>query len=810
MNNPAVNDCQIKQTTPQLSDDQLLTFVKNHYDLEGILEKLPGYADYNRKLLTATGQAYVIKVANSQRHQSELTFENQLMQQLEKYAALSIDIPQLMPVLQIPAKQTQLPENDYPLVMLEIKDNNGNRCWLRVINFIEGQLWAESKIDNVHFYQSLGQVLGHIDKALVNYSHPCAHRYFEWNMQYANCVMRANEQYLRDLHGRELVTRVIALFESQVLPFSDILPKQVIYNDANDYNLLVNSDQKCLSGLIDFGDACFSWRIAELAIACAYAVLAPSDIVLHHQVNNKTNTNTKFNTIIRAITLSYHQINPLKSEEIDVLLPLICARLATSVCLSSREFAKDPENDYLLISQKGAWQALSTLMQLDQTSIILSLKFDCGFASKNEQQLINERQTLLSENLSLAYRTPLKIVRGKSVYLYSESGERYLDMVNNVCHVGHCHPHVVSAGQKQMTLLNTNTRYLHDNIIQFAKKLTATMPAKLSVCMFVNSGSEANELAIRLARAHTQRKAMVVVEGAYHGNSNACIDISPYKFDGPGGNGAPDWVKQTIVPDPYYGRYQGSDEKIGEQYALDVQRVVNEFAAENNPVAAFICESIQGVGGQIVHPQGYLQQVYRIIRQAGGVCIADEVQVGMGRVGTHWWAFQTQAVIPDIVTIGKPIGNGHPLAAVVTTSEIARSFVSGMEYFNTFGGNPVSCAIGLAVMEVIENEKLMANALSVGDYLKQGLKALGEKFSIIGDVRGTGLFIGAEFVIDRKTKAPAAEQLAYVIEEMKACGILLSTEGPRHNVLKIKPPMVFSRDDAEHFLLTLAEVLSKL
>jgi len=421
-------------------------------------------------------------------------------------------------------------------------------------------------------------------------------------------------------------------------------------------------------------------------------------------------------------------------------------------------------------------------------------------------ELLDARRAHLGPNLSISYRRPLKIVRGWMQHLYDHEGRRFLDAVNNVPHVGHCHPRVVEAGQKQMAVLNTNTRYLHDDLIRYAERLCATMPERLSVCWFVNSGSEANELALRLARTHTRSRETIVVDVGYHGNTTSLIEISPYKHAGPGGSGPPPYVHTAIMPDVYRGLYKKDDPDAGRKYARHVAELIERM--ESHP-GAFICESILSCGGQVVLPEGYLKEVYRIVRAAGGVCIADEVQTGFGRVGSHFHAFQTQGVTPDIVTLGKPIGNGHPLGAVVTTPEIAASFHNGMEYFNTFGGNPVSTAIGLAVLDVIDDEGLQENALSTGRHLLDGLNELKSEFPLVGDVRGPGLFVGVELVRDRETLEPADTEAAYIANRMRDRGVLLSTDGPFHNVLKIKPPMVFNSSDAEFLVENLQAILSE-
>ncbi len=423
----------------------------------------------------------------------------------------------------------------------------------------------------------------------------------------------------------------------------------------------------------------------------------------------------------------------------------------------------------------------------------------------DQDEILSFRRAHLGKSLSLSYAQPLKIVRGSGAFLIDASGRKFLDTVNNVAHVGHEHPRVIEAGKKQMSLLNTNTRYLHENINAFAKSLLQTMPDELSVVHFVNSGSEANELAMRMAKAVTGQKDFIAVEIGYHGNSNGCIDISSYKFDGKGGSGAPEHTHIVPLPDAYRGLYQGNS--TGKRYAQHVQEAIESISSKGRKVAAFICESIISCGGQIELPNDYLLDAYQYVRDAGGVCIADEVQVGCGRMGTSWWGFQLHEIVPDIVTIGKPLGNGHPLAAVVCTQEVAEAFANGMEYFNTFGGNPVSSAIGKSVLEVIKEEQLMENALKVGNYLLQELKSMQRNFPIIGEVRGKGLFIGFELV--DQEKSPLPEKAAYLANRMRVLGVLMSTDGKDNNVLKLKPPMVFSMNNADELLKRLKSVFQE-
>jgi 4-aminobutyrate aminotransferase-like enzyme/Ser/Thr protein kinase RdoA (MazF antagonist) len=418
---------------------------------------------------------------------------------------------------------------------------------------------------------------------------------------------------------------------------------------------------------------------------------------------------------------------------------------------------------------------------------------------------LTERRRRIGGNVSLSYRNPLKIVRGWRQYLYDENGRAFLDAYNNVPVCGHSHPRIVDAVQRQIALLNTNTRYLHDNVLRYAARLSALLPSPLSVCYFVNSATEANELAMRLVRTRTGRSDMIVLEHAYHGHSNSLVDISPYKFDGPGGSGRRPWVHVAPIADDYRGAYKRSDPQAGPKYAAHIGRMIEDGVRP----AGFIAESLPSVGGQIVFPPGYLAAVYRAVRAGGGLCIADEVQTGFARLGHPFWGFETQGVVPDVVVLGKPIGNGFPLGAVVTTPDIAAAFDNGMEFFSTYGGNPVACAAGLAVLDVLRDEQLADNTLRVGAHLRARLDRLLDINPLVGDVRGLGLFLGVELVRDRATLEPAADEAGYVVNRLRDEGILAGTDGPWHNVVKIRPPLCFTEPNADFLADTLEHILQE-
>jgi alanine-glyoxylate transaminase/(R)-3-amino-2-methylpropionate-pyruvate transaminase len=431
------------------------------------------------------------------------------------------------------------------------------------------------------------------------------------------------------------------------------------------------------------------------------------------------------------------------------------------------------------------------------------------YSGPSIEEVTDLRKRYLTPALMTYYRNPIMIVEGSMQYAYDEKGRRFLDVFGGIVtiSVGHCHPYVLQKGREQLeTLQHATTIYLHPTICEYGKMLAGKMPGDLSVCYFVNSGSEANDLALMMARLYTGNYDVIALRNAYHGGIASAMGItahSTWKHNYPQGFG----VHHAIAPDPYRGPWGRDDPGAGDKYAADIKNLI-EYATPGR-VAAFFAESIQGVGGAVVYPDGFFAHAYEHIRDVGGICIADEVQTGFGRTGTHYWGFETQGVTPDIVTLAKGIGNGTPLAAVVTRPEIAQSLTHRI-HFNTFGGNPVSCAMGKAVLEVIDREELQRNCLEVGAYCMQGLETLKSKHGVIGDVRGKGLMIGLELVTDRKTKEPAKDECAQVFERAKELGLLIGKGGFYGNVLRIKPPMCISRADVDFMLEVLDIAFAEL
>jgi len=429
------------------------------------------------------------------------------------------------------------------------------------------------------------------------------------------------------------------------------------------------------------------------------------------------------------------------------------------------------------------------------------------YSGPSLEEVLALRKQVLNPGLLTYYQQPLMIVEGSMQYVYDEKGRRYLDAFAGVVSisVGHGHPYVLQKAREQLELLPyLPTLYLHPQISEYGRLLAEKMPGDLKVCHFVNSGSEANELALLMARLYTGNYEIIALRNAYHGNSASTMGLtahSTWKYNTPHSFG----VHHAQAPYPYRGLWGPEDPEAGANYAADIKSLI-DYATPGR-VAGFFAESIQGVGGAVVYPDGYLERAYVHVRQAGGLCIADEVQTGFGRTGTHFWGFETQGVLPDIVTMAKGIGNGIPLAAVVTRPEIARVLAERI-HFNTFGGNPFCCAIGKAVLEVIEREGLQRNCLEQGEYLLDGLKKLASRHSLIGEVRGKGLMIGVELVRDLKTKEPASEECARVFERVKELGVLIGKGGFFGNVLRIKPPMCLTRPDVD-FLIEVLDLALK-
>lgn len=1003
----------MKYKNLKITNQKAEEIVFDLYGINGFASQLPGESDFNFRIKVENSEGFILKISRPDEDVDYLDFQQKLLQYIESENNRFI-APKVMKAIK-------------GEVISEIIDDFAKSRKVRLLTWVSGRIYDQVNPQLKDLRFSLGEQCGLLTQALSGFNHPKANREFIWDI--AQSLWTKKHMNLFNKDEKEIIGFFQNNFEAQQNSYVQ-LRKSVVHNDANNHNVIVSSDliHPTVKAAIDYGDAIYTQIINDVAITTAYAIMGHEDAL----------------DAALFVVKGYHSSFPLQEEELEHLYTCIAMRLIIIATRSAINKKREPDNTYLLISEKPAWEVLKKWVLINENFAHFSFRKACGFYAhpnekkftqwsietnfsikylfpsenknlirpidlsaeskwlaenlefdsldyfqfkfdqlqkkepdkiiaggylepraiyttssydkignygaesrsihlgidfwlaektpvhalfdskviiaindagdkeygglvilkhhisdfifftlyghlsiksamrwntgdqikkgecigqlgnsienggwvphlhfqimlsmlgntidfpgvayhsqikvwksicpdpnllfkidelnqnekKSNSEIINYRKQHLSKGLSLQYKTPIKMVRGAGQYLIDQFGKKYLDTVNNVAHVGHEHPAVVKAGQDQMALINTNSRYLHDNINALAKELIGTLPPKLNVLHFVNSGSEANELAIRMIKKVTGEKDIVASENGYHGNANMCIDISSYKFDGKGGKGAPENTHIFPLPDAFRGIYRG--ENSGEKYAKEVEKQIEIIHAKGRGVAAFIIEPIISCGGQIELPEGFLAKSYKSIRASGGLCISDEVQVGCGRLGKTFWGFQLHDVIPDIITIGKPLGNGHPIAAVACTQEVADKFANGMEYFNTFGGNPVSCAIGVEVLRTVKREKLQQNALEVGEYLKQVLNELSKEFPIIGDVRGQGLFLGIELV-DHEMN-PLAEQADYLTNRMKDFGILMSTDGPDHNVLKIKPPLVFNKSNAKELIFYLKKVFGE-
>jgi 4-aminobutyrate aminotransferase-like enzyme len=743
---------------------------KNYNFINPKIKKLVGY-DSDNYLVKSNSGKFMWKVCPNEKNKIDFAkAENEVLLHLQKNENNKFPAPI---------------KNNSDGFLTSFKVENSAKT-ARLLTFLEGDFLGDAE-HSLELFESFGTFLAEMDLNLKDFqNYVITARQNKWDLQH----FLLNEKYVPYITNpadRKIVEYFFLQYKQNVLPLLPSLRKQIIHGDANDWNVLTQNGM--VSGLIDFGDLCFSHLMNELAIAISYAIMG------------------KKNPVDWAVPIisSYHKILPLEENEIDILYWLVAARLCTSVCNSAYEKIENPQNKYTQISEKPAWNLLKKWIAINPVFARNEFRKAADFEipmEKTVEEKTAERFQFVSPIFSISYKAPIYMESAAFQYMFDKYGTSYLDAYNNIPHVGHSHPKVVEAGQKQMAKLNTNTRYLYDSLNEYSASLLKKFLAPLNKVFFVNSGSAATDLALRLARNFTRKNVVAIVEHGYHGNTQAGIEISHYKFGGKGGKGISENIICLPIPDVYHGEF--SLENAGSSYA---QNAIHQMRPFEGKIAAFIAEPIVGCGGQVPLAKGYLKEIYADIRTQGGVCISDEVQTGFGRLGKVFWGFEQHGVVPDMVIIGKPMGNGHPMGAVVCTDEIAEAFNNGMEFFSSFGGNPVSCAIGQAVLEVIEEEQLKQNAKQVGDYYLQELTKLQQKHECIGDVRGSGLFIGFEFVKNRLTLEPDTKLAQKVKNELRENFVLVSTDGPFDNVIKSKPPLCFTKENVDEVIGKLGGIL---
>ena len=771
----------LRANAPRLSINQIAAFAAEHYGLTGDVTTLYSERDQNLRLREASGAAWVLKVASAEEDPGIIACQLATMQHIER-VDLALPVPRVCLARDGTATK-------------HIVAPDGTRHVFYVLSFLEGEIAQRIDIDHA-LHGRIGEMLARLGRAMRGLFHPAAgNRELLWDVRMLDRLLPHAELFGPGWQ-RDLVQRIGAHFIDQVRPQLSALRAQLIHGDVHEHNLILRPNGE-IAGIIDFGDIIHGPLVIDIADAL-------SDFLIDAGAITGT---------IRAMVGTYNRVTPLEEDEADLIFDLVSARMILTPLINAFRAVQTPdEPNYMAGHGDAPLRVLEALQEMGRERFCNIVREVCELPPRRAtipgtESLIERRKRVMGSKLYVFYDPPMHMIKGEGVWLTAADGRRYLDCYNNVPHVGHCHPHVVAALTRQIRQLNTNTRYLGQQVLDYSERLTATMPGDLKVCAFVNSGSEANDIAFRMAKTYTRATGGICMDFAYHGITEASDAFSP---SGNHANTVPPYMRTLMAPDGYRGPYRYGTNDMGRLYAADADRAIAQLKQAGLGTAAFMIDSALMTNGVLEPVPGYVADVVARVRAAGGLVIGDEVQSGFGRMGTHMWGHQHHGIVPDIVTIGKPAGNGHPIGVVVTTPEILEAFLAEYAFFSTFGGNNVSCAAGLAVLDVIEREGLVENSRIVGDYLKTGLKGLMRKHDLIGDVRGTGLAIGVELVTDRKTLAPAAAETRRLLNLVRDEGVLVGSEGILGNVLKIRPPIVFSKENAEIAVAAMDRALAKV
>ena len=767
----------LEAQAPAFSAEEAEAIAQRVFDIEASAHLLDSERDQNFRLRALDGNEWVLKIANPAENPALLDMQTQAL----------LHIAQVDPNLPIP--RVKMTPDGAPFHEIDAAD--GRRSIIRVLSFLPGQSLDDATLHPA-LLRDVGAMAARLGRALRGFFHPAARHELLWDLTQAPSL-RTRTHHIKEQGRRRVVEETLDHFDAEVLPQLKMRRAQVIHNDVSRLNTLVDGNR--VTGVVDFGDLIHAPLVCDLAVPIAELTRKHPDPI----------------ACAAEITAGYHAVTVLEDDELRLVFDLASTRCAMEVAIANWRVRDHPENaDYIMAGTQGAATHLDRIRELGVERMYAALRRACATpisvkvpdftrtpANEDDlESLIERRRQRLGPELELSYQNPVHVVRGEGVWLIDDTGRSLLDAYNNVPSVGHCHPTVVQALARQAATLNTNTRYLYKSVIEYGDRLTATMPGDLSVCMFVCSGSEANDLAWRLAKAHTGNTGGIVMEDAYHGTTDAVYELSPADYGIDKGRTLAEHIATVPAPDGYRGQFRRDDPRYADRYAACVDDAIASLATRGFAPAAFYVDLVLCSDGIMIPPPGYLSATFKKVRAAGGLCVADEVQSGFGRTGDHFWGFGAHDVVPDIVTLGKPIGNGLSMAAVVTTPKILSSLMKETDFFSTTGGNPVACAVGLAVLDVLEQEGLQERAARVGAILRSQFEKLAEQHPLIGDVRGAGLFIGVELVRDHSTLEPATKETAAVVNRMRDLGVLVGIEGPCGNVLKIRPPLVFDENHA--------------
>lgn len=741
----------------------------------GSVSRLDSERDQNFRIDTER-ESFVLKISNPAEDLASVDLQTEALRHASRTDP-DLPVPRIVPTVDGTTRAT-------------VAGADGRACVVRLFTFVPGRMVQPTELDEAALY-AFGGSVARMGQALRGFFHPAAGRKLLFDLKHLHRA-RPMVGGIDDGRRRVVATQVFEHLERDVLPRLPGLRGQVIHNDMTLENVLFDDAGK-ISGIVDFGDSVHTALICDLSSALASLLLRQTDPA----------------AAAAAVLDGYRARTPLEAAEISLLPDLLAGRLAMSAAWAAWRIRNFPQGaGYVSGMVDGAWPLLEWLTSGGRAEMARTFASGSrpGHAAGPKQpagQLAGRRKAFGSALEGLTYRHPLHPVRAEGVWIVDADGRRYLDAYNNVPHVGHCHPRVVAAVTEQTRLLNTNMRYLHEVPIELAERLTATTPG-LDVCMLVNSGSEASDLAWQLATTYTGRRGALVSADAYHGFTAAVIDLSPAER---GPIALPGNIERFPAPDGYRGQHRQEDPGWAGRYALDVSAAIAALVARRAPPAACFADTLFTSDGILLPPATYFHDLVGRVHEAGALVVADEVQGGFGRTGTDMWSFQAAGIEPDMVVLGKPMGNGYPAGAVLTHSEIVDRFARDRNFFSTFGGNPVASAASLAVLDVLEEEGLRSQATEVGGYIRAGLERIAKHHETIGDIRGRGLIVGLDLVTHRRSREPDPATARAVLNRMRERGVLVGSTGPHGNVLKVRPPMVFSREHADILIETLDSVL---